>query len=114
MDIHDHVRGMKMYSGIGVSCEIVKELFHFLHSACCALRLLDCNWAQCHKDGDVDGTCIVQYTLNDALDFFDLFRIQFGRDFNGEGGMGFCAILFWCRIIGAIFWFCWYAILVFL
>jgi hypothetical protein len=95
----------KRYSGIGVSCNIVEELFCFLHSACSALGLLNCNQAQCHKDGDIEGTCIVQYTLDDTLDFFDLFRGQFGRDVNGEGGLGFCAVLFWCRSVGVMLWF---------
>ncbi len=58
--------------------------------------------------------CIVQYISNNVLDFFDLVRGQLGQDVDGEGGLGFCAVLFWCRSVGAMLRLRWYAMLVFL
>ncbi len=78
MDVQNHVGGMKTDGGVGMGGEVVEELFAFLHSLLCAFGLLACDGAEGREDGKVDGTRVIKYAANDALDLFNFV--------GGEGG----------------------------
>ncbi len=52
--IEDHVRSVKPDHGIGVCCQIIKQLFCFGHCALCSFRLLARYHAECHEHSEVN------------------------------------------------------------
>ena len=69
---------MKADCGIGMGGEVVKELFALQHSLLCASGFLTCDSAEGHEDGKVDGSSIVKYAPDDALDLFNFFFGEWG------------------------------------
>jgi hypothetical protein len=94
VDIEDHVRSMKPDRGIGVCCQIIKQLFCFGHCVIHPFRLFACYCAECHEHSEVDSASVVKDAPDDVLDVFDVVVAEGGRRVGRGGDVGPC-----CQIV---------------
>ena len=71
MDVQDHVRGPETNGGIRMSGTVVEELCNGKVGASGGARLFVGNCAECHEDGDIDTSGVVEDGPNDLLDTGD-------------------------------------------
>jgi hypothetical protein len=96
--IQDHVGCVELYRHVGMSGEIVEELFAFFHCQFGAFGLFASNGAEGHEDSEVDGPGIIKNASNDALDLFNVLWQKRGGCVRFNWALGSCAILFWLRV----------------
>ncbi len=93
MNIEDHVGSVNLDRGIGVCCQIIKQLLCFGYCVLRQIRLFARYCAECLEYGEVDSAGIVQDAPNDPLDVFDVCVTEGGRHVGREGTLGFAAKL---------------------
>ena len=69
---------MKSYLRSRVCCEVIKELYCFIHGSFGALCFFTCKGAEGWQYGIVNCSAVVQADSNNFLDEIDLLIIQFG------------------------------------
>ncbi len=102
IDIEDHVGSVKPDHGIGLCCQIMKQLLSFGHCVLHSFQLFAYYCAECHEHGEVDSAGVVEDASNDALDMFDVCIAEGGRRVGREGTLGFAAKLFRLGSVGTI------------
>ncbi len=85
--------------------EVIEELLAFLHRLFGAFGLLARDGAEGHEDGQVDGSCIVKYAPDDALDVLLFFLRKRGRCVWLDWPLCVVAVLLRLGGEGTILWF---------
>ena len=95
-------------------CEVIKELFCFLHCIFGGFQLFACNSAESRQYREVDRACVIENATNYPLDMFYFIFEQWGRRVGGNWSLSVGPILSGLGGIWAMLWPCWHVMLVFL